>query len=181
MTIPRLLVGGLAVVAAGTLVACGDGGSTEPAADSIDGQEVSVTEASGSDPSDSSSPPESSVDRPDDERVATTVGTDPVVPSTPGPAPTEPDGGPTAPPTLLTPADDERTVTMAVGDVTDLVVPDPFAPDPVVEGSSLEVVELVNVQASGNRQWELRAVRTGTTVLRADGQFPYVIVVEVGP
>ena len=68
---------------------------------------------------------------------------------------------------------------MAVGQTAGLVVPDPLAPDPAVEGDAVEVVDIVNVDASGQREWELRAVRPGRTVIRGGGSTPYVITIDV--
>jgi hypothetical protein len=69
---------------------------------------------------------------------------------------------------------------MMVGQTAGLVVPDPLAPDPSVEGDAVEVVDVVNVDASGQREWELRAIRPGRTVLKGTGSTPYVITLEVG-
>jgi hypothetical protein len=82
-------------------------------------------------------------------------------------------------PRRLSPADDGRTFSMVVGRTAGLVVPDPLAPDPAVEGNAVEVVDVVNVDASGQREWELRAIRPGRTVLRGAGSTPYVITFEV--
>jgi hypothetical protein len=68
---------------------------------------------------------------------------------------------------------------MAVGQTAGLVVPDALAPDPEVEGDAVEVVDVVNVDASGQREWELRAVRPGRTVIRGAGSTPYVLTLEV--
>ncbi len=68
---------------------------------------------------------------------------------------------------------------MAVGQTAGLVVPDPLAPNPAVKGDAVEVVDVVNVDASGQREWELRAVRPGRTVIRGAGSTPYVLTLEV--
>ena len=82
-------------------------------------------------------------------------------------------------PRTLSPADDGAVYTMQVGQTSGLVVPDPNAPDPEVEGDSVEVVAVTNVGASGQREWELRAVGTGRTVLRGAGAMPYTITLDV--
>jgi hypothetical protein len=68
---------------------------------------------------------------------------------------------------------------MAVGQTAQLVVQDPHATEPVVEGDSVEVVALVNVTASGRREWELRGLAPGRTTLVGDGSQRYVITVDV--
>lgn len=90
-------------------------------------------------------------------------------------APTSPNPAPRA----LTPADDGRTYTMTVGQVARLVVSDPEAPDPEVDGTSVLVIPVVNITASGQREWELRAIGPGTTTIRGQGTQPYVITLEV--
>lgn len=79
----------------------------------------------------------------------------------------------------ITPADDGQTFFMRVGQVAGLVVADPDAPDPMVDGRSVLVIPVVNIQASGRREWELRAVARGITTITAGGTRPYVIVVDV--
>jgi hypothetical protein len=82
-------------------------------------------------------------------------------------------------PRSLSPANDKGVFTMKVGQTADLVVPDPSAPDPEVEGRSVQVVDVHNVDASGRREWELRAISPGRTTLRAAGKHPYTITFEV--
>ena len=36
-----------------------------------------------------------------------------------------------------------------------------------------------NIDASNRREWELRAIRPGRTVLRAAGAMPYTITIDV--
>lgn len=90
-------------------------------------------------------------------------------------APTSPNPAPR----VLTPADDGRTYTMSVGQVAKLVVSDPEAPDPEVHGTSVLVVPVVNITASGQREWELCAIGAGTATIRGQGTQPYVITLEV--
>ena len=68
---------------------------------------------------------------------------------------------------------------MRVGDTAELAVADPDAPDPIVAGVSVLVIPVVNVQASGRREWELRAVVPGRTTMRAGGSQPYAITLDV--
>lgn len=82
-------------------------------------------------------------------------------------------------PRFLRPSDDGGVFTMTVGLTVSLVVPDGTAPDPKVEGDSVEVVTMNNIDASNRREWELRAVRAGRTVLRAAGAMPYTITIDV--
>ncbi len=82
-------------------------------------------------------------------------------------------------PRRLSPANDKGVFTMKVGQTADLVVSDPSAPDPEVDGRSVQVVEVNNVDASGRREWELRAVSPGRTSLRAGGNRPYTITLDV--
>jgi hypothetical protein len=82
-------------------------------------------------------------------------------------------------PRRLSPANDKGVFTMKVGQTAGLIVSDPGAPDPDVEGRSVQVVEVNNVDASGRREWELRAVSPGRTTLRAAGSHPYTITLDV--
>lgn len=82
-------------------------------------------------------------------------------------------------PRRLSPANDKGVFTIKVGQTAGLVVSDPSAPDPDVEGRSVQVVEVINVDASGRREWELRAVSPGRTILRAAGSRPYTITLDV--
>jgi hypothetical protein len=82
-------------------------------------------------------------------------------------------------PRTLSPANDGGVYTMKIGQTAGLIVPDPNAPDPQVQGTSVEVVEVNNVGASGRREWELRALASGRTTLRAGGSRPYTITLEV--
>jgi len=82
-------------------------------------------------------------------------------------------------PRRLSPANDQGVFTMKVGQTAGLLVSDPSAPDPHVEGRSVQVVEVNNVDASGRREWELRAVSPGRTILRAAGTHPYTITLDV--
>jgi predicted secreted protein len=84
-------------------------------------------------------------------------------------------------PRILTPANDGAVYSMKVGQSVGLLVPDPNAPDPEVQGRSVEVTAVVNVDASGRREWELRAVASGRTTLRAAGSRPYTITLDVSP
>lgn len=82
-------------------------------------------------------------------------------------------------PRRLTPEDDGSTFTMTVGQVSALLVRDPRAPDPTVAGDAVEVAPVDNVTASGVREFELRALRPGRTVLSSTQDPPYTITLEV--
>ena len=82
-------------------------------------------------------------------------------------------------PRRLSPANDRGVFTMKVGQTAGLVVSDPDAPDPEVDGQSVSVVEMHNVDASGRREWEIRAIKPGRTTLRAAGKRPYTITLDV--
>lgn len=84
-------------------------------------------------------------------------------------------------PRTIGPADDGRAFTMKVGQTAELVVPDPHAADPSVEGDSVEVIAVLNLTGSGQREWELRAVAPGRTTLAGSGSHKYVITVDVAP
>ena len=44
----------------------------------------------------------------------------------------------------------------------------------------MDVVAVVNVAASGQREWELRGIAPGRTVLHGGGAMPYTITLDVG-
>jgi hypothetical protein len=67
----------------------------------------------------------------------------------------------------LTVHDDGAVVRLRVGDTAELVVRDPLAPDPVVEGTAIDLVEVVNITQSGIREWEVRAVSVGEAMVAA--------------
>ena len=92
---------------------------------------------------------------------------------------TPPGGGQPAAPSILSPADDGASYAMAIDTVVDLVVPGVSVPDLVVEGTSVEVVDTMNIDDSGQRQWELRAVAGGTTVIRGGGAVPFTLTLTV--
>lgn len=57
---------------------------------------------------------------------------------------------------------------------------DPLSPDPIVGGDAIELVELVNVTGSGQREWELRAVASGTATLDVvDGDTSFDLTLQV--
>lgn len=79
----------------------------------------------------------------------------------------------------LTPADDGAVVPLQVGGAAELVVRDAAAADPQVEGTAVVLVELRNVTGSGRREWEVRAVREGTAVVRGDAPVPWSLTFTV--
>ena len=114
--------------------------------------------------------------------AVTTPDTSPALPSPASSAPVQsPAPGSAVPvPRTVTPADTGQTFSMAVGQTAELIVPDPRAPDPVVAGSSIELVEVVSLAATNQREWELRAVTEGRSTITGGGAEPYVITVVVG-
>jgi hypothetical protein len=109
---------------------------------------------------------------------ATPSGTRPAEPTVSSTV--SPSGADPAPaPDTITPADDGRTFTMRIGDGSSLVIRDPLAPDPVVDGTSVEVIGIDNITASGQREWELRARAPGRTVIRGPDPIRYSITIEV--
>ena len=110
----------------------------------------------------------------------TTGGTASGPSETTSPATTSPSGAPaTRPaPRTVTPADDGAHFTMPEGTTTTLRVQDRPAPDPVVEGTAVLLVPIVNITDSGAREWELRAVAPGTsTVTGRDPDYAFVVTV----
>lgn len=109
-----------------------------------------------------------------DQGTPTTRTTPTPAGSTTGPAET-PGGpspsGPASRPTFeaaghtFTAADDGVHAHLAPDATTALLQSDPRAADPTVDGDSIELVEVVNVTGSGRREWEVRAVAPGTSVL----------------
>lgn len=80
----------------------------------------------------------------------------------------------------LTAADDGEVVNLEVDEQASLIQSDPTSPDPTVTGDAVEVVEVVNVTASGRREWELRAVSPGTTTMVVqDGDVTFDLTIEV--
>jgi hypothetical protein len=78
-----------------------------------------------------------------------------------------PAGGPSSrPPAALTPADDGAVVPLRVGGHAELLVPGGASVGPQVMGGAVELVEVLNAAATGHREWEVRAVRPGTGVVR---------------
>ena len=100
-------------------------------------------------------------------------------PVSPEPAPSS--AGPAAPaPRFVGPADDGRTYALTVGQTTTLRISDPAAAEPVVEGPAVLLIAVVNVTDSGVREWEVRAVEPGMSVIRgADGDTSWEIALVV--
>lgn len=109
-------------------------------------------------------------------------------PSSTGPGPSDPTATTAVPPSpspgagrRLGPNDDGAVVALRVGENADLVIPDPLAPDPTVEGTAVELVEVSNITGSGQREWEVRAVQAGRAVVAGSGSRPFVLTFEVSP
>lgn len=69
-------------------------------------------------------------------------------------------------------------IRLRVGETATLLQDDHRAPDPTVTGDAIELVEMVNVTASGTRQWEIRGVTPGEAVIHAEDP-PEAFVVTV--
>ena len=84
-------------------------------------------------------------------------------------------------PSILTPADDGKQYTMAVDEVSRLVVGDPHAPDPSSSGPALLIVPVFNVQESGQREWEVRAAAAGSATITGylEPDISYAIEIQV--
>jgi hypothetical protein len=54
-----------------------------------------------------------------------------------------------------------------VGSTVEFVVPDPASPAPRVDGTAVELVELIDVTGSGRREFEVRAITLGTAIVAA--------------
>lgn len=65
----------------------------------------------------------------------------------------------------FTAADDGTMAGLRVGETAELLQADPLAADPRVDGTSVELVEVVSVAGTDRREWELRAIAPGTTHL----------------
>jgi predicted secreted protein len=92
-------------------------------------------------------------------------------------APTEPkpDAGRT-----ITAEDDRTTIHLRIGQQATLLQQDPLAPDPSVEGTSVDLVGVDNARASGRREWEVRAVASGRSVIEGiDGSRRFSFTVDV--
>ncbi|WP_327285208.1 MULTISPECIES: hypothetical protein [unclassified Streptomyces] len=69
---------------------------------------------------------------------------------------------------VLTAADDGFTGRLAVGQTARLRLPLPEGgPEPTARGDSVLLIRIDNVTGTGHREWELRAVRPGTTRISA--------------
>ena len=81
-------------------------------------------------------------------------------------------------PRRVTPEDDGGTFAMTTGTTSSLVVGDTSAADPAVSGDAVLLVQVVNVVDSGVREWEVRALRPGTSTITSTHP-PYTITVVV--
>lgn len=96
-------------------------------------------------------------------------------PSTDAPTATSPDAGRT-----LTVADDGAEVVLLVGEQVELVQSDPLSADPTVDGEAVELVEVVSVAGSGQREWEVRGLVPGVAHLTVpDGATTFGVTIEV--
>lgn len=71
---------------------------------------------------------------------------------------------------------------MSRGTTSELIVTGRSAGDPLVEGDSVVLVQVVNVADSGRREWEVRAVAPGTSLVTSSSKaWSFTIVVGAGP
>ncbi|KUO05085.1 hypothetical protein [Streptomyces caeruleatus] len=80
---------------------------------------------------------------------------------------------PSAPsaPAVLTPDDTGRTVTLALGDTTQLRLPGRWRETaPIVDGTAVVLVPVDYETDPGFRAWDVRAAKEGEAVLRTPGQ-----------
>ncbi len=76
--------------------------------------------------------------------------------------------------------DDGATLVLHIGETVTLIQDDPLSPDPVVKGEAVELVEMVSIGDTGDRQWEIRAVATGSATIEAvDGEVTFRVTVRV--
>lgn len=101
--------------------------------------------------------------------------------ASPPAGPATPDHPPARDDRFVTRADAGRTLAMRVGETRTLWVADPDTPDPAVEGNALELVAMIAIQASGDRSWEVRAVRPGSGRITVAGATPFAVTIEVEP
>jgi hypothetical protein len=63
--------------------------------------------------------------------------------------------------------DDGAQLHLRPGENADLAIRDPSAPDPVVVGDAVTLVEVDSARATGAREFEIRAVRPGEASIHA--------------
>lgn len=80
---------------------------------------------------------------------------------------------------FVTSRNDGSVLHMRVGDTRTLWVPDPTAPDPSVNGDAVQLVAMVAIQDSGERSWEVRAVRPGHGRIAIAGTAPFTVDIAV--
>ena len=68
---------------------------------------------------------------------------------------------------------------MRVGQTTTLALTDPSSAEPVLDGTSVLLIEIVNITSGTGRQWEVRAVEKGTTSIRDGDSEDWVIRFDV--
>jgi hypothetical protein len=110
------------------------------------------------------------------QRDPTPVVASPGASAAPTAAPTP---GPASPERTFTPADDGAVVPLRVGQTVELVVPGPAAAEPRVEGEAVALAEVRGVRGGGGREWEVRAVRAGTSYVRGVGPDPWTLTFHV--
>ena len=83
-------------------------------------------------------------------------------------------------PRFFTIATPTGTYSLSVGDSSTVQLPTDVS-EPTAVGSSVLLIGMANVADSGNRQWELRAVEAGETIITvqvAEGSLIWTLTVE---
>lgn len=80
----------------------------------------------------------------------------------------------------LTPEDDGAEVALPVGGTARLRVPGGTSGEPSVTGTAVELVELRNAAATGQREWEVRAVTPGTGLVHGAEPERWTLTFRVG-
>ena len=78
-----------------------------------------------------------------------------------------------------TPSDSGAVIALRVGANVLVVVPDPLTPDLTVEGTAVGLVAVVNIDASGYREWEVRGLAPGRSVVRGTRPVPFTLTFDV--
>jgi len=88
---------------------------------------------------------------------------------------------PLPPGRFVTRADNGRVLAMQVGETRELRSRDALAPEPTVDGDTIEAIGIDNIQAGNGRSWELRAVRPGRSRIAVAGAEPFAVTIDVSP
>lgn len=109
-------------------------------------------------------------------------GDQPARQTSPSPIVTSSDDDPDTPasPRTLTSRDNRSVVVLETGQSAELLIRDPHAPDPVLDGTAVQLIEVTNVTRSGVREWEVQAVEPGLARLHAtENDKPFEVTFRV--